>query len=161
MKKKSLEQKRQSVESIAQQAHANLTEAKRLIGQSEHVMAFILAQATWPLVVFCLHRRLTIASAKTKRWTTSSLICGMVTGKLVDPEMAGRLRQADIIASMGVDGAHDVVTLTSEGIKALESSESSGCRRRRHQPAQEPSRPFVLRRWATAAVSLLTLGASS
>ena len=163
MKSKSLQQRREALESVAAIVHAGLLEARRLVDEGEATLAFVSARTLFPMAVWVADRRWFGPAAKAmhRRRTTKTCTMAMQQEGKIDPEMIERLSTADQYVSTDWGECKHATTIIDTALAILEASESNGCRRRRERPAQEPRRRFSLRQWATAATGLFTVGAGS
>ena len=156
MKSKSLQQRREALESVAAIVHEGLLEARRLDHEGESTLAFVSARTLFPMAVWLADRRWFGPQAKSthRRRSTKTCVMAMQMDGKIDAETTERLSAADQYVSTDWGECKHAPAVIDAALAILEASESNGCRKRRETPAQEPRRRFSLREWATAATGL-------
>lgn len=163
MKARSKQQRRESLEAVAEEVHRSLTRAKELVERRETMMAFLLARQNWPLAVWCADRRWQEGGIKTTGATrrTTKVCIERIRETAMLPEWEGNdLAIIDLRATTDWGTPDEAESIIDAGLRLLEASESKGRRRRRETPQQDV-KPSRLRRWAAAAAGLFAAGGAS
>ncbi|MCC9600761.1 hypothetical protein LOC67_09310 [Stieleria sp. JC731] len=144
-----------STESLVITLRESLAEIERQLADHQYAAAGVLAKATWPAVVFAVHRRLT-GSTKSQMRTTTGLINGLATANRLTPMLIEKAREADIAAVMGDVNATTAQSVLTVSLAILDASESATVLRRPATPkatTAKDRRPMFAR-LSTAAAAL-------
>ena len=128
--KRILARQMQTTESMVLHVRETIAEASRQSDDGQHVNAFILMRGTWPVIVYCVHRRYTGASKARARRSTQ-LISGLSTSGL-SAAVVAKMREGDIAAVMGDATPTNTQAMIEASLAALNATELATMRR---QPA--------------------------
>ncbi|WP_413431408.1 hypothetical protein [Crateriforma spongiae] len=163
MKTKSMQEKRNALESVAVQVHAGLLHAQQLHREGNVTLSFAYARQLFPLAVWIADRRVLGPDLKNtvKQRPVKRCLDAMRHEHHLDHDQYETLKEADLSASTTWGDAKDCTLIIAAALMILELTESQSCKRRREQAGRAPTRRFSLSTAASWFAGLFGLSAAA